>query len=152
MAFVFLTLVLMATVAHAVEDSPFPLTAPPSQQPVVTAESRYNDGLALAKKNEWRQAEAAYRDAIRLNAASPEAWNGLEYTLRKLGKYDESVRAYQEALRLRPRYPQALEYLGETYLSMGKIDDARAVLERLRPLGSSEANELAQAIEKASKR
>jgi tetratricopeptide (TPR) repeat protein len=55
-------------------------------------------------------------------------------------------------LRLRPRYPQALEYLGEAYVHLGRLDDARAVLGRLRPLDPREADELAEAIARASKR
>jgi len=80
-----------------------------------------------------------------------EAWNGLGYSLRKLGRYDESIKAYQEALRLRPEYSQALEYLGEAYVQMGKLDEAKKVLEQLRPLDPREADELALLIEKAGR-
>jgi tetratricopeptide (TPR) repeat protein len=121
-------------------------------QPAKTAEDRYNEGRAQAQRQAWGKAEEAYREAIALRAAFPEAWNGLGYALRHQKKYDESVRAYQEALRLRPDYPEALEYLGEAYVQMGKIVEAQAVLDRLRPLDPKEAEELAQAIAAAAKR
>lgn len=143
-------LLLCAATAAAAPDEPAAAPAlAPSGPRVVSAESRVNDGLAFAKSGDWVQAETAYRDATRLGATLPEAWNGLGFALRKLGRYDESIRAYHEALRLRPAYPQALEYLGEAYVQVGRLQEARAILERLRPLDPKEADELAQAIAKA---
>ena len=124
----------------------------PAQPTAVTATSRFNQGQALARQNDWAGAEQAYREATRLQPAFPEAWNGLGHALRKRGKFEESVQAYQEALRLRPLYPQALEYLGEAYVQMGRLAEARDVLARLRPLDPKEADELAQAIAQAAQR
>jgi len=110
------------------------------------AEARYNAGVALAARQDWPGAEAAYREATQLRPDFPEAWNGLGHALKNLKRYDESVRAYEEALRLRPNYPQALEYLGEVYVQMGKTADARGILERLRPLDAAQAATLEHAI------
>ncbi len=123
----------------------------PPDAPQGTAESKVNEGLALAGKKDWRGAEAAFREAIRLRSAVPEAWNGLGHALRQQKKYEESLKSYQEALRLRPDYPQALEYLGETYIQMGRLDEAKSVLGRLRALDPKEADELAEAIAAAGK-
>ena len=142
-------LFVLATIAPALGDGDTPRRVPVMPGPI--AESRFNEGLALQQRNDFRGAERAYRDAIRLSATMPEAWNGLGYSLRKQKKYDESIRAYQEALRLRPAYPQALEYLGEAYLQMGRLEEAREVLARLRPLDPREADELAEAIAKVAK-
>jgi Tfp pilus assembly protein PilF len=119
---------------------------PKSAAPSGSAESRFGDGQGLAERQDWTGAEEAYRDAIRLRAEFPEAWNGLGHALRRQMKYDESVTSYQEALRLKPDYPQALEYLGEAYLQVGKIAEAKTLLERLRALDPHEADELAEAI------
>lgn len=150
-----LALTALATPVLAAPDEPVrepdkPAAAP--AMPAVSAETRVNEGLALAKTNDWAGAERAYRDAIRLKPTLPEAWNGLGYALRMQQTYDESVRAYQEALRLRPNYPQALEYLGQAYVQLGKLNEAREILARLRPLDPHEAEELAQAIARAAKR
>lgn len=142
-------MLLLATGAAAHSDDDAPASG---QTSAVTAESGFNDGQALARRNDWAGAELAYRDATRLRPSFPEAWNGLGYSLRKQRKLDESVTAYQEALRLRRQYPQALEYLGHAYVQLGKIDEARAVLARLRRLDPREADELAQAIAHAAKR
>jgi tetratricopeptide (TPR) repeat protein len=144
-----LAIVLAAfDVVSAVDDGPVTVPAPrPGARGTAPPEARYNEGLAQAKRRDWKAAEAAYRDALRGRAAFPEAWNGLGYVLRHQGRYEESVRAYQEALRLKPDYPAALEYLGEAYVKMGRIDDARALLEKLRTLDAPEATDLARAID-----
>ncbi len=148
-----LLLLAFAAPAAAVDDGPLTVPAAPAvPAPGVSPERRYNEGLALAKRRDWRGAEAAYRDALRARPTLAEAWNGLGYALRNQGKYEESVRAYYEALRLRPVYPEALEYLGEAYVQMGRIDEARRLLERLRELGAPEAEDLAQAIAGAPSR
>jgi tetratricopeptide (TPR) repeat protein len=154
--FVLALLCWAAAPAWAADDPPLrepdqPAAAVPGA-PAVSAEARVNEGLALQKRQDWTGAERAFRAAIRLEPALPEAWNGLGYALRQQRKYDDSVRAYQEALRLRPQYPSALEYLGEAYVQMGRLDEARRVLERLRPLDPREAAELEQAIARASRR
>jgi len=123
---------------------------PPAAAPQGSPESKFNDGLALAEKKDWRAAEAAFREAVRLKAAFPEAWNGLGHALRNQKRFDESIRSYEEALRLRPAYPQALEYLGEAYIQMGRLDEAKKLVERLRPLDADEADELEGAIQKAA--
>ena len=147
-----LALVLLLTpVVAARADGPDPVVAPPGA-PVVSAESRVNDGIKLGKKKDWAGAERAYRDALRLDPALAEGWNGLGFALRNQKKYTESIAAYQEALKRRPNYAQALEYLGEAYVELGRLDEARAVHARLQPLDAKEARELALAIEKAARR
>jgi Flp pilus assembly protein TadD len=138
----------MAQTATAVDD-------PPLREPDgagASAPARFNEGRVLADRRDWAAAEQKYREAIALDPALPEPWNGLGFALRQQGRFDESVKAYREALRLRPDYPQALEYLGHAYVAMGRLDDARAVLARLRPLDPREADELNEAIAKASPR
>jgi tetratricopeptide (TPR) repeat protein len=145
--------------AWANDSGPLPVPRPsvpasppaPAVPPSKTAEDHYEQGRLYAQHRVWDKAEGAYREAVKLRARFPEAWNGLGYALRHQKKYDESIRAYDEALKLRPNYAEALEYLGEAYVQMGRLADAQAVLERLRPLDPKEAEELAKAIA-ASKR
>jgi tetratricopeptide (TPR) repeat protein len=137
-----------ATVAHAVDDPP--LRVP--DEGVVSAQARFNEGRVLAERRDWAAAGRKYREAIQLDPALPEPWNGLGYALRQQRRWDESVKAYLEALRLRPNYPQALEYLAHAYVEMGRLDDPRAAHARLQPLDPREAEELAQAIARAARR
>jgi tetratricopeptide (TPR) repeat protein len=119
------------------------------QPPAVErADSEYNRGVWARVAQDWKAAEAAFRRAIALRAAFPDAWKELGYALRNQGRYPESLQAYDEALRLRPDFPEALEYLGEAYVKVGRLPDARRVLDRLRALDTRRARELAEVIEK----
>jgi tetratricopeptide (TPR) repeat protein len=119
------------------------------RQPTVTpsAESEYNRGIRARLAKDWATAVEAFRGAITLHAAFPEAWNELGYALRNQGRYTESLQAYDQALRLRPNFPEALEYLGEAYVKLGRLGDARRILDLLRPLDAARAKELADVIQ-----
>jgi tetratricopeptide (TPR) repeat protein len=130
----------------AIADSTGPAPVPPSTPAGSTAEDEFNRGLRARTAKDWSVAAVAFRRAVGLRPAYPEAWNELGYALRNQGKYQESLKAYDEALRLRPNFPEALEYLGEAYVKLGRLDDARRVLDRLRPLDGERARELAEVI------
>ncbi len=132
----------------ALADSTPPAPAPRSAPAGSTAEDEFNRGLRARTAKDWNGAAVAFSRAVELKPAYPEAWNGLGYALRNQGKYAESLKAYDEALRLRPNFPEALEYLGEAYVKLGRLDDARRILDRLKPLDTGRAKELAEAIDK----
>ena len=105
-----IAMLLPGTIVYASGSAPVP--EPRGAAPTArTAESVYNDGLALKGANRWPDAETAFREATKLKPEFPEAWSELGHALRKRGRYDDAVSAYQEALRLRPNFPQAIEYL-----------------------------------------
>ena len=129
---------------------PSPTTVEQLRQPPAdpTADTDYNRGVRARAMKDWAAAEAAFRQAIVQRPDFADAWNELGYALRHLRRYEDSVNAYHEALRLRPHFPEALEYLGEAYVKMGRLEEARAVLNRLRPLDAARAEELAEEIGK----
>jgi tetratricopeptide (TPR) repeat protein len=124
---------------------------PPPSRPTATpsAEQEYGRGIAARNAKDWAAAVGAFKKAVTLRPAYPEAWNELGYALRNQGRYPESLAAYDEALRQKPNFPEALEYLGEAYVKLGRMDDARKTLERLKPLDPGRAGELAEVIAKA---
>jgi tetratricopeptide (TPR) repeat protein len=124
--------------------------AGPVRQPTATpsAESEYDRGVRARLAKDWNAAVEAFRSAVAMRPAFPEAWNELGFALRNQGRYPESLQAYDEALRLRPNYPEALEYLGEAYVHLGRLDDARRILDQLRPLDKARAQELTEVIQK----
>jgi Flp pilus assembly protein TadD len=140
-----IALLLPGTIVRASGSAPVP--KPRRAAPAArTAESVYNDGLALKGASNWADAETAFREATTLKPDFPEAWSELGHALRKRGRFEDSVSAYQEALRLRPNFPQAIEYLGETYVDMGHRPEAERMLDRLRPLDPTLAAQLAQVM------
>ena len=113
------------------------------------AQTEYERGVRARVAKDWATAVAAFRRAAQLRPDFPEAWNELGFALRNQGRYADSLDAYDRALKLRPNFPEALEYLGEAYVKMGRLDDARRVLDRLRPLDTGRAAELAEEIANA---
>ena len=140
---------MLAPVA-AVADPSTPAVEQRRQSPAeANAQSEYNRGVRARVAKDWATAVTAFQRAAQLRPDFPEAWNELGFALRNQGRYADSLAAYDRALALRPNFPEALEYLGEAYVKMGRLDDARRVLERLRPLDTGRAAELADEIAKA---
>ena len=125
----------------AVGSGPVPTPAAPR-----SAEADYNAGLQAKAAQRFPAAASSFRRAVEVRPNFPEAWNELGFALRQTGKYEEALQAYDQALKLRPNFPEAMEYLGEAYVKLGRLDDARAILERLKPLDAGRAQELDQAI------
>ena len=123
-----------------------PMLAP---TPDTVADAYYTAGLEEKAARRFAAAVANFRRAVEGRPAFPEAWSELGFALRQTGSYADALRAYEQALKLRPNFPEALEYLGELYAKLGRLDDARAVLERLKPLDAARAQELDEAIRSA---
>src|SRR5437763_2495554 len=98
-----------------------------------SAESYFNIGLANYYLKQYREAEAAYRQAIKIdpyNAA--DAYYALGLTYRDSGQFDDEVAAYKHAIRLRPDYANAYERLAQRYLQMRRLPEAIEALKQLR--------------------
>jgi len=145
--------VLALAVATGLADPSSPAIEEKREPPArPSTDTEYNRGVRARVAKDWKGAESAFRNAVALRPAFPDAWNELGYALRNQGRYAESLKAYDEALRLRPNFPEALEYLGEAYVQMGRLEDARRILDRLRALDTARAQELAEAIQRANNR
>jgi tetratricopeptide (TPR) repeat protein len=148
LALVVVAPILWDTTSESLADPGSPAVEQRREPPsVASADSEYNRGVRARVMQDWKAAESAFRQAVALRPAFPDAWNELGYALRNQERYAESLQAYDEALRLKPNFPEALEYLGEAYVKMGQLEDARRVLERLRPLDTARAQELAEVIQ-----
>jgi len=105
-----------------------------------SAESYFNIGLANFYLKQYREAEAAYRQSIKLdpyNAA--DAYYALGLTYRDWGQLDDEAAAYKNAIRLRPDYASAYERLGQRYLQAKKYSDAIEAFKQLAMLKPGDA-------------
>jgi Flp pilus assembly protein TadD len=66
------------------------------------AKSHLDKGILFKTEKRWAEAEAEFREAIRLNPNDSAPHVNLAYILTRLDRNDEAVREYREALRLRP--------------------------------------------------
>jgi Flp pilus assembly protein TadD len=88
------------------------------------------------------QAEAACREALRLDPKLAGAYNNLGAALKDQGKLAEAVAAFREGIRLDPKDAAIRYHLGQVLEAQGKLDEAAAAYGeavRLRP-GYAEAH------------
>lgn len=120
-----------------------------------SAESYFNIGLANFYLKQYREAEVAYRQSIKLdpyNAA--DAYYALGLTYRDWGQFDDEVAAYKNAIRLRPDYASAYERLGQRYVQAKKFADAIEAFKQLAMLKPGDAgaqNNLGEAYAAATR-
>src|SRR5213592_1049927 len=136
--------------AEAIEASKKSVSLRPS------AESYFNIGLANYYLKQYRDAEQAYRQSIKLdpyNAA--DAYYALGLTYRDWGQFDEEVAAYKHVIRLRPEYANAYDRLGQRFLQLKKYSEAIEAFKQLAMLKPGDApaqNNLGEAFEAAGRR
>jgi predicted O-linked N-acetylglucosamine transferase (SPINDLY family) len=100
------------------------------------AEPHFNEGNALMTQGKAAEAEASYRQALRLRPDFADACNNLGVALWKQGKYAEAEASYRQALRFRPDFADAYNNLGSAQGKLGKSAEALASLQqalRLKP-------------------
>lgn len=116
-----------------------------------SVESYFNIGLANFYLKQYREAEQAYRQAIKLdpyNAADAYYALGLNY--RDWGQFDEEIQSYKQAIRLKPDYLTAYDRLGQRYMQQKKYAEAIEIFKQLsaqRPGDANSQNSLGEAYE-----
>ncbi len=96
------------------------------------AETWFTRGTELQKSGALEEAVGAYREALRVRPAFPEASNNLAAALRALRRLDEAQASVTLALALRPANPRALNNRGLIALDAGRgaaaVEDFRRAL------------------------
>ena len=88
------------------------------------AELAYQEAERLASVDRDRSA-TAYKKAIKLRSAYPEAFLGLARVLSEGGDFDEAASAIASAKKLRPGFAEASAVMGRIYKDSG--EEAKAV-------------------------
>ncbi|MBV8230192.1 MAG: glycosyltransferase family protein [Planctomycetaceae bacterium] len=106
------------------------------------ARSIRDRGNAYYLQGRFTEAEACYREALRLRPDEAETHNNLGAALADQGLLEAAIMSYREALRLLPEYADAFYNLGNALRLSGRYAEAVACYGqalRLRP-GSAEAH------------
>ncbi len=101
--------------------------------PLAAADSRdgaaiLSLGHALRRTNRLEEALAAYRRAIELDPARPQAHCGAGQVSARMGDDEGALPPLREALRLEPRYGAAHYSLGQCLRKLGRMEEAREAL------------------------
>src|ERR1700690_1098583 len=86
--------------------------------------ARFADGLQLA--GHLPEAVSAYRRALQIDAAQPEAWYGAGCAHLALQAYGAAAAAFGKACRLRPTSAAAHYNLAAAQFQLGRIESAIA--------------------------
>ncbi|GMR34079.1 hypothetical protein PMAYCL1PPCAC_04274, partial [Pristionchus mayeri] len=106
------------------------------------AKINYNLGKVLADSGAFEEAEARYREALRLHPAYESALNNLGNLLEARGRTSDAEEYLKEAIRVAPSFAAAWMNLGIAQMRAGKYNMSEASLAHsvaLRP-GSAEAH------------
>lgn len=102
--------------------------------------ARNNLGVEYYKKKRFSEAEAEYRESIRLMYDNPTPHINLAMMYQKKRLYREAIAECRAALLIRPDYADAYATLGGIYMAMGDYQAALAQYRnalRARPLDSA---------------
>lgn len=85
-----------------------------------------NPGRKFYLDGDYLQAVDAFKEEIKKNPTSAEAYFNLALAYGKLGKHDNEVSSYEEAIKLSPNRPESYFNLGNAYIDKG--DKHKAVM------------------------
>jgi tetratricopeptide (TPR) repeat protein len=104
------------------------------QATAIVALDAHRGYLAAARiaehEEEWPKAEAAYREALKLQPERGSTFNSLGYALLRQERYDDALAAFRRQVELAPEDANSHDSLGEGLLAAGKFAEAEASYRR----------------------
>jgi tetratricopeptide (TPR) repeat protein len=85
-----------------------------------------NPGDALMEQSRFAEAEAAYRNSLKVRPGDAELCGNLGVALDRQGKYAEAEIFHRRALALKPNWAEAHFNLGAALMKQNRLDDAAA--------------------------
>jgi tetratricopeptide (TPR) repeat protein len=99
----------------------------------------YFRGVSLERSKRWPEAEADFRQALKIDPEQPQVLNYLGYSWVDQGtNLDQALNMIKTAVDLRPEDGYIVDSLGWAYFKLARYDDAVTQLERAVELKSSD--------------
>ena len=96
----------------------------------------------------WKEAEAAYRAAIKLKPDYALAWAFLGAVLALEGKRNDGFDACRKAIAIKPELPEAWMNLAGIFILSRDYDEARKAIEKLKSMHTKAADDYAANLTK----
>jgi tetratricopeptide (TPR) repeat protein len=90
----------------------------------------FDRARGFEQREQWAQAEAAYREFLRVAPGAAEGHGNLGVVLSKQGKFDQAAQSYRTALKLKPGLTGLQLNLGLAYYKAERREEAIAALRR----------------------
>ncbi len=103
------------------------------------AEAHFMLGIGLKERSQPGEAEACFREAVRLKPDHAQAHFNLGDLLRDAGELDAAEAAFREAARIDPNYLHAFINLGATLHQKGEMEAAFEALQKALALDPASA-------------
>ncbi len=96
----------------------------------VDSQSIVRKGVRLAKRGEYRSAEAAFREVLEIRPANARDYANLGGALAGQGRAEAALEAYRQGLEIDPEDVDTLNNLGYTLLQLRRYEEADKHLRR----------------------
>ena len=105
---------------------------------LLATENLLRNAAKAEQENRPAEAEAIYREALRIAPNEPILHAGLGELLLRQQKWDEALEQFRRQLELDKSSEDGQRHLAEALMNLGRTEDARAVLDRLRETGNGD--------------
>ena len=102
------------------------------RHPQASAAHWFNLAYLYEAERRLDEAEAAFRQALALDAKLDRAWYGLGLTLIGLGRHDEAVAALKRNTELQPMSPYGWYQLARAHMERHEPDETRKIIRHLK--------------------
>lgn len=93
--------------------------------------STVNMAMIADAKGNAKEAESLYKEVLRINPGTMEAYGGLGYVYFKTGKLDESMKVNEEAIKRFPQWTEPYQNIITIYLSKKDTISAQRVMNQM---------------------
>lgn len=105
-------------------------------------------GSYHSNQKSWKEAESAYRAAIKLKPDYALAWAFLGAVLELQGKRSDGLDACRRSIAMKPELPEGWTNLAGIYISSGDYAEARTAIEKLKGMHTKAADDYAANLTK----